>query len=158
MKQREQMEKHFRDILMDVQQKCGLKTVLLERKLAQMSSEYERLETVLAEVLKLTGVEPHELCAKVEGFLRKKNERIGQLELELGRVAKAYEDLLDVYEEHLDKIGVPKDTHGFHAVNCLAPLSFRGDLGVVRPDDDGSGDDNSGENSASSGKTPAKDE
>lgn len=124
-KQRQQMEKQFRDILMDVQQKCGLKTVLLERKLTQLASEYERLQTLLAEVLKMTGVEPQTVCGKVEAFLQQKNDRINQLELEFARVAKAYEDLLDVYEEQLDKIGVPKDTHGFHSVRCLAPLSFR---------------------------------
>lgn len=119
------MEKQFRDILLDVQQKCGMKTVLLERKLAQMTTEYERLETVHAEVLKITGVEPQDICAKVEEFLQQKNERISQLELELARVAKSYGDLLDVYEEHLMKLGVPKDSHGFHSIKCLAPLSFR---------------------------------
>lgn len=148
------MEKHFRDILMDVQQKCGLKTVLLERKLAQMTTEYERLETVLAEVLKLTGVEPQELCAKVETFLRQKNERIDQLELDLARVAKAYEDLLDVYEGHLEKIGVPKSTHDFHSVDCLAPHSFRRGSSLVKSDN-GYDDKNrfGGEKSVISGKT-----
>lgn len=135
-KQRQQMERHFRAILMDVQQKSGLQTVLLERKLAQMGGEYERVQTVLAEVLKLTGVEPQTVCGKVEAFLRRKNDRIGQLELEFARVAKAYEDLLDVYEQQLDKIGVPKDAHGFHSVQCLAPLSFRGDSGRKSADEE----------------------
>lgn len=125
IKQRKQMEKQFRDILLDVQQKCGMKTVLLERKLAQLTTEYERLETVHAEVLKISGIEPQDICAKVDEFLQQKNERISQLELELARVAKSYGDLLDVYEEHLMKLGVPKDSHGFHSIRCLAPLSFR---------------------------------
>lgn len=123
--ERDELKKRFGEIMIEMQQKTGLKNVLLERKLTQLKKEYERLEMVLGEVLKVTGLEPQDLCAKVENYLRQKNERIEQLEYELARVAKCYGDLLDSYEMLLEKSGIPKDSHEFHSVHCIAPLLFR---------------------------------
>lgn len=125
--QRDELKKRFGEIMIEMQQKTGLKNVLLERKLTQLQKEYERLEMVFGEVLKVTGLEPQDLCVKVESYLRQKNERIEQLEYEIARVAKCYGDLLESYESHLEKSGIPKDSHEFHSVHCIAPLSFRSD-------------------------------
>lgn len=125
--ERDELKKRFGEIMIEMQQKTGLKNVLLERKLTQLKKEYERLEMVFGEVLKVTGVEPQDLCTKVENYLRQKNERIEQLEYELAKVAKCYGDLLDSYEINLEKSGIPKDSHEFHSIHCIAPLLFRKD-------------------------------
>lgn len=125
--ERDQLKKRFGEIMIEMQQKTGLKNVLLERKLTHLQKEYERLEMVFGEVLKVTGLEPQDLCAKVESYLRQKNERIEQLEYELARVAKCYSDLLESYECQLEKSGIPKDSHEFHSIRCIAPLLFRKD-------------------------------
>lgn len=125
--ERDELKKRFGEIMIEMQQKTGLKNVLLERKLAQLQKEYERLEMVFGEVLKVTGLEPQDLCKKVENYLRQKNERIEQLEYELARVAKCYSDLLESYETQLEKSGIPKDSHEFHSVHCIAPNIFRTD-------------------------------
>lgn len=125
--ERDELKKRFGEIMIEMQQKTGLKNVLLERKLSQLRKEYERLEMVFGEVLKVTGLEPQDLCTKVENYLRQKNERIDQLEYELARIAKCYTDLLESYENQLEKSGIPKDSHEFHSVHCIVPLLFKTD-------------------------------
>ncbi|XP_031628683.1 dynein regulatory complex subunit 4 [Contarinia nasturtii] len=125
--ERDELKKRFGEIMIEMQQKTGLKNVLLERKLAQLKKEYERLEMVFGEVLKVTGLEPQDLCTKVENYLRKKNERIEQLEYELARVAKCYSNLLESYEMQLEKSGISKESHEFHSIRCIAPILFKVD-------------------------------
>lgn len=125
--ERDELKKRFGEIMIEMQQKTGLKNVLLERKLSHLQKEYERLEMVFGEVLKVTGLEPQDLCTKVESYLRQKNDRIEQLEYELAKVAKCYGDLLETYETHLEKYGIPKDSHDFHSVHCIAPNLFKTD-------------------------------
>lgn len=107
--ERDHMQEKFEETMLEVQQKSGLKNVLLERKLTQLQKEYERLETVLGEVLKVTGLEPQELCHKIENYLREKNDRIDRLEYELARMTKAYSELVRMYETAIDKFGIPRD-------------------------------------------------
>lgn len=125
--ERDELKKRFGEIMIEMQQKTGLKNVLLERKLTQLKKEYERLEMVFGEVLKVTGLEPQDLCMKVENYLRQKNERIEQLEYELARVAKCYTNLLESYEMQLEKCGIPKESHAFHSIRCIAPILFKMD-------------------------------
>lgn len=63
--ERDELKTRFGEIVMEMQQKNGLKSVLLERKLCQLRKEYERLEVVLGEVLKVTGFEPQEFGRKI---------------------------------------------------------------------------------------------
>lgn len=106
---RDHMQEKFEETMLEVQQKSGLKNVLLERKLTQLQKEYERLETVFSEVLKVTGLEPQELCHKIENYLRDKNDRIDNLEYELARLTKAYTELVRKYEIAIDKYGIPRE-------------------------------------------------
>lgn len=122
--ERDEFQKRFKEIMIEMQQKTGHKSVLLERKLSQAQKDNERAEMVLAEVLKITGFEPQDLCVKVENYLRLKNERIEQLEYELARIGKYYSDLLDAYEQLLMKSGMSKDSHNFHTIHCITPLLF----------------------------------
>lgn len=122
--ERNEFQKRFKEIMIEMQQKTGHKSVLLERKLSQVQKDNERLEMVLGEVLKITGFEPQDLCVRVENYLRLKNERIEQLEYELARIGKYYSDLLDAYEKLLVKSGMSKDSHNFHTIHCITPLLF----------------------------------
>lgn len=126
--ERDELKKHFGEIMIEMQQKTGLKNVLLERKLTQLKTEYEQLEMVFGEVLKVTGLEPQDLCTKVKSYLRQKNERIEQLEYELARIAKYYTDLLESYEIQLEKSGISKENHEFHSIRCIAPILFKKDF------------------------------
>lgn len=123
--ERDELKERFSEIIIEMQQKCGLKNVLLERKYTQLQKEYERLEMVFGEVLKKTGLEPQDLCAKVEQYLREKNNRLEQLEYELARITKCYSDLLEAYEDNLEKSGIPKDNHNFRLTRRIAPIAFR---------------------------------
>lgn len=122
--ERNEFQKRFKEIMIEMQQKTGHKNVLLERKLSQAQKENERLEMLLGEVMKITGFEPQDLCVRVENYLRLKNERIEQLEYELARIGKYYSDLLEAYENLLVKSGMSKDSHNFHTIHCITPLLF----------------------------------
>lgn len=122
--ERDQLKENFGETMLEVQQKIGLKNVLLERKLCQLQKEYERLEMIFSEVLKVTGLEPQDLCVKVEKYLREKNERIDNLEYEVARLTKTYEDLLKAYELQVEKFGGGKDTHHFRTLCSVAPITF----------------------------------
>lgn len=103
------MQEKFEDTMLEVQKKSGLKNVLLERKFTQLQKEYERLETVFSEVLKVTGLEPQQLCQKIENYLCQKNERIDNLEYELARLTKAYTELVRTYDAAVEKFGIPRE-------------------------------------------------
>lgn len=122
--ERDECQKRFKEIMIEMQQKTGHKSVLLERKLLQVQKDNERLEMVLGEVMKITGFEPQNLCVRVENNLRLKNERIEQMEYESARIGKYYSDLLDAYEKLLVKSGMSKDSHHFQTIHSVAPLLF----------------------------------
>lgn len=49
----------------------------------------------------------------LQEILSKKNALIHDLQYELARVCKAHDDLLETYEDKLEKYGIPKHELGF---------------------------------------------
>lgn len=123
--ERDELHGRCGEMIVEMQQKSGLKNVVLERKYTQLQKEYERLEMAFGEVLKATGFQPQDLCAKVEQHLNEKNDRIDQLEYELARITRCYGDLLCAYESHLEKSGMARDSHNFRLVRRINPIVSR---------------------------------
>lgn len=99
VEERDELKNKLETAMVEVQQKASLENVLLKRKLNQLRKDYEQLEYEFTEMLKVTGIAPDNLCIKVETYLKEKNERIENLEYELARITKVYNDLLLCYEE-----------------------------------------------------------
>ena len=89
--ERDSLKTRFEEAILEVQQKTGLKNVLLERRIALLEQETEKREAVLGEVLTVAGLEPQALSIRVEKLLQLKNEKIQELKLEL---AKANRELV----------------------------------------------------------------
>lgn len=106
---RDQLKKNFEKAVLELQQKTGLKNVLLERKLTMCQKDAEKREVLLHEVLKAAGIEPHQLNVKVEEMLQMKNKRIDDLQYELARVCKAHDDLVRICEMKFQQFDIPKE-------------------------------------------------
>ncbi|XP_005186745.3 dynein regulatory complex subunit 4 [Musca domestica] len=142
VKEREELKEKFEDVVIELQQKTGLKNVLLERKIAIMEREGEKQEIMLKEtldtcaaVVKSVGKDiesPVELERRVENVLDEKNKLIQELRYELARLTKAHDDLLATYEAKLLQYGIPKEELGFEPLRSTSKWSYLlGPAGLV---------------------------
>lgn len=81
--ERDSLKMRFEEAILELQQKTGLKNVLLERKISMLEQETEKREAVLGEVLTVAGLEPQALSIRVEKLLQLKNDKIQELKTEL---------------------------------------------------------------------------
>lgn len=113
---RNELRDHFHEAIYEIQEKSGLKTVLLEKKLRAVVDLIEQREIQFAQILsyvKLDFPKMSAMTGKVQDWLHKKNAAIQDLEYELARVCKAHDDLLQTYEGKLVQYGIPKEELGF---------------------------------------------
>ena len=110
--------------IQEVQQKNGLKNLLLEKKLLSLAETLEMKEAQLNEVLSASNLDPNALTAvtrKLEDILDSKNTAIRDLQYELDRVCKAHNDLMRTYEAKLRAFEVPTEELGFKALESKVP-------------------------------------
>lgn len=130
--ERDQLKSKFEEAVLELQQKTGLKNVLLERKMTILKKEAEQREVVLGEVLNAAGMEPHSLSVKMESLLKDKNDKIQDLRYELARVCKAHDDLLVTYEAKMVQFGVPVEELGFQPIRTTSRMKLgAGPAGLV---------------------------
>lgn len=114
--ERDELYAKFETMIFDVQQKSGLKSMMLEKKLEAMTEQLEKKEAQLAEVLSASNLDPATLAQvnkKLEEMLDSKNQLIKALQYDVAKVSKAHNDLIRVYEAKLSEFGVPVEELGF---------------------------------------------
>uniref|UniRef100_A0A7S3DIN4 Growth arrest-specific protein 8 domain-containing protein n=1 Tax=Palpitomonas bilix TaxID=652834 RepID=A0A7S3DIN4_9EUKA len=114
--ERDELYERFESTIYEVQQKSGLKTLMLEKKVEAMGEQLEKKEAQLAEVLAASNLDPAKLGAltkKLEEVMDAKNQMIRDLRYELARVTKAHNDVIRVYESKLASYGIPVEELGF---------------------------------------------
>uniref|UniRef100_A0A8C5IV88 Dynein regulatory complex subunit 4 n=1 Tax=Junco hyemalis TaxID=40217 RepID=A0A8C5IV88_JUNHY len=119
--ERDDLYQNFTRAINEVQQKTGYKNLLLEHKLHSLLSLLEQKEVELSEVLAAADIDPSALSLvshKLEDVLNSKNATIQDLQIQLARVCKAHNDMLQTFEAKLTAFGIPLDNLGFQ------PLSF----------------------------------
>ncbi|CAH8578532.1 unnamed protein product [Schistosoma intercalatum] len=102
--------------IQEVQQKCGLKNILLEKRLTALTETIEKKEAQLSEVLSASNLDPISMATvsrKLGDILDSKNGTIKELQYELARVCKAHNDLLLACESKLQQFGIPFQELGF---------------------------------------------
>lgn len=131
--EREKLKSKFEDAVVELQQKTGLKNVLLERQVKLLEKEAEKREAILNEAIKGTTLESRGINKmKIENQLDRKNEYIQELQYELARVCKAHDDLLATYETKLVQFGIPKEELGFEPLRTTMDIKYgRGPAGLV---------------------------
>lgn len=130
--ERDLMKEKFEEAILELQQRTGLKNVLLERKLATLEKESEKREAILGDILISSGLDPQKPNIKLEKLIQQKNDRIQDLLYELARVCKAHDDLLTTYEAKLLQFGIPKEELGFQPLRTIGHMKLGvGPAGLV---------------------------
>lgn len=131
--ERDELRDRFCAAVLEVQQKSGLKSILLEKKLKALAELLDQREAQFSEVLAVSRIDPSTLSSinnKVEELLNRKNAVIQDLEYELARVCKAHDDLLQTYEGKLAQYGIPNEELGFQPLRSGVPTG-KGPAGLV---------------------------
>ncbi|XP_032469288.1 dynein regulatory complex subunit 4 isoform X1 [Phocoena sinus] len=131
--ERDGLYRKFTAAILEVQQKVGLKNLVLERKVQALAATVEKKEVQFNEVLAASNLDPAALTLvsrKLEDVLESKNSTIKDLQYELARVCKAHNDLLRTYEAKLLAFGVPLDNVGFKPLETAVTLG-QGPAGLV---------------------------
>ncbi|XP_053977350.1 dynein regulatory complex subunit 4 [Hylaeus volcanicus] len=127
--ERDELHSRFVSAILELQQKTGLKNVLLEKKLEKLSDLLEQREAQISEVLAAAQLDPMAVVnanKKLENILNRKNSAIQDLQYELAKVCKAHEDLLRTYEAKLQEYGIPISELGFQPLRVKAVSSKLG--------------------------------
>ena len=114
--ERDSLHQKFEKAIFDVQQKSGLKNLVLERKLEALGDELEKKEAQLGEVLSASNLDPSTLALvskKLDQVMDSKNQLIKALQYDVQKVSKAHNDLIRVYEAKLNEFGIPVEELGF---------------------------------------------
>jgi len=130
-RERDELYEAFERNIYEVQQKAGMRSVLLERKLETLSEVLEKKEAKLAEVLAASNLDPQTLQRvnqKLEEVLDNKNQIIKALQYDIAKVCKAHNDLIRVYEAKLAEFGIPAEELGFRP---LVTNTSTGPAGLV---------------------------
>lgn len=120
--ERDELRDKFSFVVMEVQQKFSLKSLLLEKKLKALIELLDQREAQFSEVLTAAGIDPSALVSvnvKVDELLQKKNAAIQDLEYELARVCKVHNDMLENYEAKMERYGVPKEEFYFTPIRSV---------------------------------------
>ncbi|XP_074095750.1 growth arrest specific protein 8 [Cotesia typhae] len=108
-KERDELHSRFVSSILELQQKTGLKNVLLEKKLDKLSEVLEQREAQIGEVLAAAQLDPSTtglISQKFEDILNRKNTAIQDLQYDLAKACKAHDDLLMSYENKLQEYGI----------------------------------------------------
>ncbi|KAM6987382.1 dynein regulatory complex subunit 4-like [Tautogolabrus adspersus] len=96
--------------ILDVQQQCGLKEMMLERKAAAVTETLEKKEAQLCAVISASNIDQtaaSSAAKKLEKILESKSLTISALKGELARDCEDYDELLQRSKESLKAMGVP---------------------------------------------------
>ena len=110
--ERDDLYNKFEASIYEVQQKSGLKSLLLERKLEALGEMLERKEAQLGEVLSAANLDPAtlaQLSSKLDDMLDGKNMLIRALQFDAAKAAAQAAELLGRYEVKLAEFGVSGD-------------------------------------------------
>ncbi|RHY28953.1 hypothetical protein DYB32_005580 [Aphanomyces invadans] len=110
------LHSQFQTSIYDVQQKNGLKNLLLEKKLESMGDVLEQKDAQLNEVLAHAQLDPSiaaQVRRRLEDIMEAKNQEVRDLEKELAIVLKLLADYTKAAEAKLTEYGTPVDELGF---------------------------------------------
>jgi hypothetical protein len=115
-KERDEVFNKFQDSILEVQQKTGLKNLILEKKLETISETLEAKDVQLHQVLSAANMNPDaiaQVSASLEDIENNKNEQISVIQSELKRIREAHSNMVKTYEGKLAEFGIPVEELGF---------------------------------------------
>jgi growth arrest-specific protein 8 len=118
-KERDELKKHFMTSVYDVKQKCGFKSLLLEKKLSSVQRVHEEKEAQLNEVLARANLQPSALgngrnSDGVEDVMHMKNEEARKLQSEVARLQALQQQLRQAVFQKMEEYGLAPSELGYN--------------------------------------------
>jgi len=111
-KERDELYDRFQGAVYTVQERVGLKNIVLEKKLETLGEQLEVTDAQVNELLVPTGVQ-----SKMEEIVHSKNDVIAEMHSELQRIREATVQVARAYESKMAVYGVPVEELGFVPAN-----------------------------------------
>eukprot|EP01012_Entosiphon_sulcatum_P007332 TRINITY_DN136_c0_g2_i1.p1 TRINITY_DN136_c0_g2~~TRINITY_DN136_c0_g2_i1.p1 ORF type:complete len:454 (+),score=165.99 TRINITY_DN136_c0_g2_i1:45-1406(+) len=105
----QKLSDRYQSTLHDLQQKSVFQNVLLRKKMEVLSTQVEKKDAQLSEVLKASNLEPGALGPverRLEDMLSEKNGSIEELQMALAELTQQHDDVVSVYERYLGENGI----------------------------------------------------
>mmetsp|Transcript_4976 Transcript_4976/g.11957 ORF Transcript_4976/g.11957 Transcript_4976/m.11957 type:complete len:462 (-) Transcript_4976:90-1475(-) len=114
--ERDELYSKFQYAIYDVQQRAGLKNLVLEKKIDSVEEAVETAEAQVSELLSSADVDPAAttgISQKLDQVIGFKNEIVTQLQEEVDRIRDAHSTMVKTYESKLAEYGIPAEELGF---------------------------------------------
>ena len=115
-RERDGVYTRFQDSILEVQQKVGLKNLILEKKLETIQETLEAKDIQLHQVITAANLSPEALAqvnSSLEDVETAKNEQINGIQAELKKIREAHSNMVKTYEGKLFEFGIPVEELGF---------------------------------------------
>merc|ERR1712003_199487 len=114
--EREDLYTKFQHAIYDVQQKSGLKNLILEKKIDAVEEALETSEAQVSELLASANVDQATsagISQKLDQVIAYKNDIVTQLQEEVARIKDSHRTMVKTYESKLAEYGIPPEELGF---------------------------------------------
>lgn len=115
-KERDELYTSFQHAIYDVQQKAGLKNLILEKKIDSVEEALETTEAQVSELLMSANVDSATasgISQRLDHVIAFKNDIVSQLEEEVQRIKDSHHTMVKTYESKLAEYGIPPEELGF---------------------------------------------
>jgi ubiquitin len=132
--ERNQVYDSFEHTVQSVQRRSDFRNLVLERKLENMEEHMGKKSTQFDEVLSAANLDPQELAhvtGRLDEMLRVRNELIRNLQYDVLRVSKAFNDSIRTYESKMGEFGIPEDEVKGMGFTALLTETSKGPAGMV---------------------------
>jgi growth arrest-specific protein 8 len=114
--ERDDLYRKFQHAIYDVQQRSGLKNLVLEKKIDTVEEALETTEAQVSELLASASVDVATsagISQKLDQVIAYKNDIVLQLQEEVQRIKESHKTMVKTYESKLAEYGVPVEELGF---------------------------------------------
>jgi len=114
--ERDNLYLKFQNSIYEVQQKSGLKNLILEKKLDTVEEALETTDAQVSELLISANVDKAVvggISQKLDQVIQYKNDIISQLHEEVQKIKDAHKQMVRTYESKMAEYGIPPEELGF---------------------------------------------
>merc|ERR1712066_811542 len=114
--ERDDLYSKFQHAIYDVQQKAGLKNLILEKKIDSIEEALETTEAQVSELLTSANVDQATatgISQKLDQVIAYKDDIVSQLQEEVQRIKDSHRTMVNTYESKLAEYGIPPEELGF---------------------------------------------
>merc|ERR550514_793176 len=118
-RERDEIYTKFQHAIYDVQQKAGLKNLILEKKIDAVEEALETTEAQVSQLLASANVDQATatgISQKLDQVIAYKNDIVSQLQEEVQRIKESHRTMVNTYESKLSEYGIPPEELGFTPV------------------------------------------